>query len=128
MHEPESVYENETQEILCDFEIRTDHLIPARRPDLLFINKRKIFCPREDLAAPINHRVKMKEKEKRNKHLDITRRLKKQWNVRVTVIPIVVGTLRKVLKNAENELEEYKIRGRIETIQTATLSRLARIL
>ena len=34
MREPESVLENETYKILWDFEIQTDHLIPARRPDL----------------------------------------------------------------------------------------------
>ena len=38
MHKPESVLENETHKILWDFEIQTDHLIPARRPDLVLIN------------------------------------------------------------------------------------------
>ena len=41
MHKPESVLENETHKILWDFEIKTDHLIPARRPDLIFINNKK---------------------------------------------------------------------------------------
>ena len=33
----ESVLENETHEIHWKFEIQTDHLIPARRPDLVLI-------------------------------------------------------------------------------------------
>ena len=33
MHSPESVLENETHKVLWDFEIQTDHLILARRPD-----------------------------------------------------------------------------------------------
>ena len=41
MHKPESVIENETHKILWDFEIKTDHLIPARRPDLVLINKKR---------------------------------------------------------------------------------------
>ena len=41
MHKPESVQENETHEILLDFEKRTDHLISARRPNLELINKKK---------------------------------------------------------------------------------------
>ena len=32
MHKSESVRVNETHKILLDFEIQTDHLIPARRP------------------------------------------------------------------------------------------------
>ena len=41
MHKPESVLENETHKILWDFEIKTDHLIPARRPDLVLINRKE---------------------------------------------------------------------------------------
>ena len=32
---------NWTFKILCDFEIKTDHLISARRPDVVIINKKK---------------------------------------------------------------------------------------
>ena len=60
MHEPESVLENETHNILWDFEIKTDHLIPARRPYLVLINKKKRICQLVDFAIPANHRVKMK--------------------------------------------------------------------
>ena len=41
MHKPESVREKEAHKILWDFEIETDLLIPARRPDLQLINKKK---------------------------------------------------------------------------------------
>ena len=33
MHNPESVLENETHKLPRDFELQTDHLITARRPD-----------------------------------------------------------------------------------------------
>ena len=33
--------ENETLKILWDFEIKTDHPVPARRPDLALINQKK---------------------------------------------------------------------------------------
>ena len=41
MHIPKPVLENETHNILWDFEVQTDHLIPARRPDLVLIDKKK---------------------------------------------------------------------------------------
>ena len=41
MHKQEYVLKNETHRILLDFELKTDHLISARRPDL--INKNKII-------------------------------------------------------------------------------------
>ena len=41
MHTPESVQENETYEILWDFEIQTDHPILARRLGQVLINEEK---------------------------------------------------------------------------------------
>ena len=41
MHNPEPVLENDTLKLLWDFDIQTDHLISARRPDLIIINKKK---------------------------------------------------------------------------------------
>ena len=41
MHNAESVRENETNQILCDFEIQTDHLISARRPDIVMVKKKE---------------------------------------------------------------------------------------
>ena len=40
-HNPAPVLENATHKFLWDFNIRTDPLIPARRPDLIIINKKK---------------------------------------------------------------------------------------
>ena len=37
----ESVRVNETHKIFKDFEIETDYLIPARRPDLVIVNNKK---------------------------------------------------------------------------------------
>ena len=45
------------------------------------------------LCRPANHRVKLKESGKRNKYLDLARELKKLRNMKVTVIPIVIGAL-----------------------------------
>ena len=42
MHNPEPVLENETHTILWDFEIQTDDLISARRPDQVIVHNKKI--------------------------------------------------------------------------------------
>ena len=41
MHNPASVLENDTHKLLWDFDIQTDHLILAKRPDLIIINKKR---------------------------------------------------------------------------------------
>ena len=44
MHNLESFKENETHEILWDFEIQKDHLILSRRPDLEIVHKKIRTC------------------------------------------------------------------------------------
>ena len=39
MHNPAPVLENDTHKLLWDFDIQTDHLILAKRPDLIINNK-----------------------------------------------------------------------------------------
>ena len=41
MHNPAPVLETDTHKLLWDFDIQMDHLISARRPDLIIINKKK---------------------------------------------------------------------------------------
>ena len=41
MHNTAPVLENDSHKLLWDFNIQTDHLIPARRPDLIIINNKK---------------------------------------------------------------------------------------
>ena len=77
MHNLASVQENDTHKFLWNFDIRTDHLISARRPDLIIINnKKKRICKIVDFASPADHCIKLKECEKRNKYLDLARELK----------------------------------------------------
>ena len=91
MHNPAPVLENDTQKLLWDFDIQTDHLISARRPDLIIIIIKKKICKIVDFAVSADHRIKLKECEKRDKYLDLARELKKLWNMKVTIILIVIG-------------------------------------
>ncbi len=53
------------------------------------------------MAVPADYKMEMKESEKINKYLDLARELRKLWNVRVTLIPLVIcvfGTVPKILK------------------------------
>ena len=75
MQNPPLVLENDTHKLQWDFDIHTDHLISARRPDLIIINKKKErICKIVDFAVPADHRIKPKEWEKKNTYLDQKRK------------------------------------------------------
>ena len=54
-----------------------DHLISARRPDLIIINKKRT-CTIVDFAFPAVHKILLKECAKKDKYDDFTRELKKK--------------------------------------------------
>ena len=126
--QPGACPENDSHKLLWDFNIQTDHLIPARRPDLIIINKRKRICKIVDFAVAADHRINLKESEKKDKYLDLVRELKKLWNIKVTIVPIVIGALGTVTKGLLKGLEDLEVGGRVETIQTRALLKTARIL
>ena len=53
---------------------------------------------------------------------------KKLWNIKVTVMTIVIGAFGTFSKELLKGLEDLEIRGRVETIQMTDLLRTARIL
>ena len=81
-----------------------------------------------DFALLADPRVKLKESEKKNKYLDLTRELKKLWNMKVTIIPIIIGALVTVTKGLIKGLEDLEMKGQVETIETTALLRSAKIL
>ena len=58
----------------------------------MIVNKKKENLSKSGLCRSPDHRVKLKEGEKRDKYLDLARKLKKLWNAKVTVTLIVNGT------------------------------------
>ena len=75
-----------------------------------------------NFAVPVDKRVKLKESEKKDKYQDLGRELKKLWNMKVTVIPFVIGALGKITKGLIKGLEDLEIRKQMKTIQITALS------
>ena len=76
-HEPENVLENEDCKILWDFSIQTDHVLEARRPDLVVVDKKGRSCKIIDFAVLGDSRIEEKEKDKIEKYQNFRRELQK---------------------------------------------------
>ena len=81
-----------------------------------------------DFAVLADHWINLKEREKKDMYLDLARELKKLWNMKVTIAPIVIGAFGTITKGLLKGLEDLEVGGRVETIQTTALLRMARIL
>ena len=85
-------------------------------------------CRIVDLAFPTDHWVKLKESEKKEKYQYLARELKKLLNIKMTVIPIEIGSLGSVTKGLLQGQDDMEIKGWVEIIPTAALLSSVRIL
>ena len=127
-HEPENVLENEDYKISWDFSIQTDHIMEARRPDLVAVDKKERICKIIDFAVPGDSRIEEKEKYKREKYQDLRRELQKIWNVKVKIIPLVVGSLGAIPKQYGNRMKQIGITAGTAQVQKTVLLETARTL
>ena len=69
-----------------------------------------------DFAVLADHRIKLKEREMKDKYFDLACELKKLSNMKVTIIPIGIGAFGTVTKGLLKWLEDLKVEGRVEAI------------
>ena len=128
-HRADKVAENEDVKLLWDFQVQTDHVIPARRPDILILKKKESTAIIIDISVPGDTRIKDTEEAKILKYQDLRREIKKLWNLKsVKVVPIIVGTLGAVTPNLRKYLDEVDCNLSISNIQKTALLGTARIL
>ena len=100
MHKPESVLVNETHKPLWDLKYK-------RRSYLRQKTRLNNSQNRSDFVVPADHRVNLKECETKDKYPDLARDLKTLWNMKMTMIPIVIsalGTVPKLLIMGQEDL------------------------
>ena len=123
-----TVVEGEGVVILWDMPTHTDKEITANRPDIVIKDRKENKCIFIDMSVPSERNVARKETEKLSKYKDLEIEVTKMWQMKTTVIPVIIGALGLVRKRM-NELVS-KIPGKIsiEEIQKIVLLGTSHIL
>ena len=90
--------------------------------------QKKRTCRIVDFAVLANHKAKFKESEKKDNSVNLAWELKKLWNMKVIIIPIVIGAFSTVTEGLVQGQVDLEITERVEAIQTIVLLRSAEIL
>ena len=127
--QPEGVIENENFKLLWDFTIQCDRVIEARRPDIVWVDKKNKEVKIIDIAVPGDLRVKEKELEKIEKYQMLREEVGHVWQTnKVSVIPVVIGALGVISDKFERYMEKLDVKIAMDTIQKTALLGTARIL
>ena len=103
-------WKKKTHKILWDVKIQTDHPILARRLHLIFNWQEKKNLSSSGPQSESEIRRKVGQMPGPCQGAD------KLWDVRVTVIPIVVRALGTIPNYLKKRLDKLEVRGRIKTI------------
>ena len=115
--------------IMWDFTVPCDRKIKARRPDIVFVDKKEREVVIIDVAIPGDDRVKDKELEKVEKYQLLKDEIAKVWQMRkVIVVPVVIGAIGAVSVNFKEYMRRIGVKVRWEVIQKTALLGTAKIL
>ena len=95
---------------------------------MVVLGKKERSCKIIDFAVPADSRIVEKEKDKIEKYQDLARELQKIWNVKVKIIPLLVGTLGALSKQFGNRLKQIGITAGTAQVQKTVLLGTVRIL
>ena len=79
---------------------------------IYIINQKKRICKIDGFAVPADHRIKLKECERKDKYLDLAREFKKLWNMKVTIVPNVISAFGTITKGT------IKMPGGLRSLRT----------
>ena len=95
---------------------------------MVVVDKKERSCKIIDFAVTWDSRIEEKEKDKIEKYQDLGRELQKIWNIKVKIIPLVVGSLGAIPKQLRNRLKQIGITTGIAQVQKTVLLGADRIL
>jgi len=91
---PKPVYEEGGVTVLWNQAVHTDRGVTADRPDIIIKNKKKKrekICTLIDMTIPADRNVVQKEAEKKLKYKILCIEKQRMWNLKGTIIPVIIG-------------------------------------
>jgi hypothetical protein len=91
--------------VLWNQTVHTDREVTANRPDIIIKNKKEKTCTLIDVAIPADRNVVQKEAEKKLKYKSSGIEVQRMWNLKCTVIPVIIGATGIVTRSLRKNLE-----------------------
>ena len=85
--------------------VHTDREVTANRPDIIIKNKKETTCTLIDVAIPADRNVVQKEAEKKLKYKNLCIEIQRMWNLKCTVVPVIIGATGIVTRSLKKNLE-----------------------
>jgi len=106
--------------IMWNQEVHTDREVTANRPDIIIKNKKEKTCTLIDVAIPADGNVQ-KEAEKKLKYKSLCIEIQRMWNLKCTIIPIIIGATGIVTRSLRKNLGAVSGKHSIDSLQKTAI-------
>src|SRR5215475_1690711 len=107
--------------VLWNQAVHTDREITANRPDIIIKNKKEKTCTLIDVAIPADRNVVQKEVEKKLKYKSLCIEIQRMWNVKCTIIPVIIVATGIVTGSLKKNLEAVPGKRSIDSLQKTAI-------
>ena len=101
--------------------VHTDREVAANRPDKLIKNKKEKTCTPIDVAIPADRNVVQKEAEKNLKYKSLCIEIQRMWNLKCTIVPVIIGATGIVTRSLKKNLETIPGKHSIDSLQKTAI-------
>jgi hypothetical protein len=116
------VYKEGDVRVLWNQAVHTDREVTANRPDIIIKSKKKIENMHTDKCG--NNRRKnchAKGKEKKLKYKSLRTEIQRKWNLKFTIIRVIIGATGIVTRSLKKNLEGIGGKHSIDSLQKTAI-------
>jgi hypothetical protein len=118
---PKPVYEEVDVTVLWNQAVHTDREVTENMPDIIIKNKKEKTCTPIDVAMPADRIVLQKEAENKLKYKSLCIQTQRMWNLKCTIIPVIIGATGIVTRSLRKHLEAVPGKHSIDSLQKTAI-------
>ena len=115
------MYEEGDVTLLWKQAVHTGREVTANRPDIIIKNKKEKTCTLIDVAIPADRNAMQKEAEKKLKYKSLCIEIQRMWNLKCTIIPVIIGATGIVRRSLRKNSEAVPGKHSIDSLQNAAI-------
>ena len=118
---PMAVCEKGDVTVLWNQAVHTDREVTANRPDIIIKNKKEKTCTLIEVAIPADRNVVQQEAQKKLKYKSLCIETQRMWNLKCTIMPVIIGTTGIVTRSLKKNLEAAPVERSIDSLQKTAI-------
>jgi len=102
--------------IMWNQAVHTDREVTSNRPYIIIKIKKEKTCTLIDVAIPADRNVVQKEAEKKLKYKSLWVEIQRMWNLKCTIVPVIIGATGVVTRSLRKNLETVPGKHSIDSL------------